>query len=343
MISLPTNAENVRKRFLDTPETAADFAGAAAFLEIGDRLGILPLLEKGDPVTAAEIAEATGLPVAGVADYLEAMTAAALVQDAPRTPGAVQLAADYEQTRYEAGYLSWALNANRPFIENSARFLHDREEAIRHHDRDFRQVAVSSHWMGSKGFYTEATDTIRAARPSRMVDLGAGTGRLLIDTLREFPDTTGVALDFSAGACEEARRAADRAGVGPRLEVVVRTIQSIADDPAPLEGADLIHAGFVFHDMMPEEESIADAVLANCRDALKPGGIMAITEAVPYVRNSRERRFSALVTYYHRTFMGRRLLDETEWKEKLLKASFAKVDCVQARFPTGRLFVATKK
>jgi hypothetical protein len=126
------------------------------------------------------------------------------------------------------------------------------------------------------------------------------------------------------------------------LTIVQRPIQSIATDPSPLAGAEVIHAGFVLHDMMPDEEHVAEAVMANCREALQPGGMMAVTEAVPYVRNSRERRFSAIVSYFHKQFMGRRLLSESEWAAKLRAAGFSDVRTIALAFPTGRLFVATR-
>jgi hypothetical protein len=69
---------------------------------------------------------------------------------------------------------------------------------------------------------------------------------------------------------------------------------------------------------------------------------MAITDAVPFVRNERERRFSTIVTYYHQQFMRRRLLTEQEWQEKLTKAGFGDTSVIAHRFPTGRLFIARK-
>lgn len=325
------------------PETAADIAGAAALLEIGDRLGILAHLEARGALTPDDLVTATGLPEAGVAAYLEAMSAAGLLtQDA--TPGLVRLCADYQDVRYEAGYSSWALNANRPFIENAELFLRSPEEARRTVHRDGRQVAVASEWMGSEGgFYAAALGTILKSDPKHVVDLGAGTARLLIEILKQVPTATATALDLSGEACVEARKAADLSGVGDRLRVVERSIQSVATDPEPLAGADVIHAGFVFHDMMPEEEDVADAVLANCHASLRDGGIMALTEAVPYVPNPRERRFSAIVTYFHRQYMGRRLLSVEEWTKKLTVAGFADVRVITPRFPTGRVFVATKR
>lgn len=79
-----------------------------------------------------------------------------------------------------------------------------------------------------------------------MVDLGAGTGRLVIEVLLERPASTGVALDMDAEACVEAGRSGSRAGVGDRITVIQRPIQSPATDPGPVEGADVVHAGFVF-------------------------------------------------------------------------------------------------
>ena len=323
-------------------ERAADAAGAAALLEIGDRVGLLPRFDLGQQVRAGELAEVTGLPEAGISGYLEALCSAGIIEEVSEGSGTFQTAADFSQIRYESGYLSWALNANRPFVEHAVEFFHDAREAGDRYRRDGRQVAVSSEWMGSFGFYPVALKTILDAKPSRVVDLGAGTGRLVIEILLSLTESTGVALDLDTEACAEARRSGDRAGVGERLTVVERSIQSVAADPSPVEGADVVHAGFVFHDMMPEEEDVADAVLANCREALAPGGMMAITEAVPYVQNTRERRFSAIVTYYHQQFMRRRLLNEKEWQDKLLSAGFSDVQCVSHRFPTGRLLVAVK-
>ncbi|MFD9741737.1 class I SAM-dependent methyltransferase [Umezawaea sp. NPDC059074] len=325
-----------------TREVVADAAGAAALLEIGDQLGLIPHLERGLPVTAAGLAADTGIRERGIANYLEALWSAGIVDRTPDTADAFQAVDDFAQIQYESGYVYWALAANRPFITNAVDFLNDPLEEGGSHLRDGRQVAVSSQWMGSKGFYPVALQTILDADPSHVVDLGAGTARLLIEILLRREETTALALDLDGPSCREAELAGKRAGVGDRLTVVERSIQSIADDATPVKGADLVHAGFVFHDMMPEEEEIADGVLANCRDALRPGGIMALTEAVPYVPDPRERRFSAIVTFYHKQFMRRRLLNEQEWTDKLLGAGFSSVECVQHRFPTGRLFIARK-
>lgn len=322
-------------------EVAADMAAVAALLEIADRLGVIHLLERGQPFSLAELAAAAEVPQDGAAQYIEALLAAAVITPVG-APGIYRAADDFDRRRHESGYLSWALNANRPFIEHAAEFMRSPVSARARYRREGLQVAVSSQWMGSHAFYPAALSTILDAAPRHAVDLGAGTGRLLIEILLALPGSTAVALDIDHGACVEAANASRKAGVEDRLRVVERPIQSVADDPSPVEGADVVHAGFVFHDLLPDEEQVADAVLANCRDALRPGGIMAITDAVPYAPDERERRFGAIVTYYHKQFMGRRLLDEKQWQDKLSSAGFSDVKCIQHRFPSGRLFVAYK-
>lgn len=322
-----------------TTETAADLAAAAALLEIAEGLGLSPLLDRGAPFTLEELAGAASLPEGAAAGLLEALLAGGLVERAD-DPHKFLPCADMADRRYEAGYLSWALSANRPYVENAAEILRDPHGAAEKYQRDGRRVAVSSRWVGTKGFYPAAFATILDCRPKRIADLGAGAGALVINVLRALPESSGVVLDLSAAACEEAGRAAGRAGVGERLEVVNRRIESLVDDPAPVAGADLVHAGFVMHDVVSDPETF-HAVLRACREAMAPNGRLIVTDAVPYSADSRERMFSALFTYLHAAFMGVALPTEEQWRESFQAAGFSNVSCVEHRLPGARMFVAT--
>ncbi len=55
----------------------------------------------------------------------------------------------------------------------------------------------------------------------RFLDLGTGTGCLLLALLSEFPQATGVGIDISAGAVRAARRNAGRLGFGERAHFAV--------------------------------------------------------------------------------------------------------------------------
>lgn len=57
------------------------------------------------------------------------------------------------------------------------------------------------------------------APPPRILDLGTGTGCLLLAALSEFPDATGIGIDRSPAAAEVARRNAEATGLADRVEI----------------------------------------------------------------------------------------------------------------------------
>jgi release factor glutamine methyltransferase len=59
----------------------------------------------------------------------------------------------------------------------------------------------------------------RRGQPLTMLDLGTGTGCLLIAMLHECPAASGLGIDLSSGACEIARANALANGVGERCEI----------------------------------------------------------------------------------------------------------------------------
>jgi release factor glutamine methyltransferase len=56
--------------------------------------------------------------------------------------------------------------------------------------------------------------------PKRILDLGTGTGCILLSLLQEFPDAIGVGVDLAVGACETARQNAIRLGLENRVTFV---------------------------------------------------------------------------------------------------------------------------
>lgn len=60
-----------------------------------------------------------------------------------------------------------------------------------------------------------------AGRPIRILDLGTGSGCILITLLAELPQATGVGVDISRGALDMARENADAVGVADRARFVV--------------------------------------------------------------------------------------------------------------------------
>lgn len=59
------------------------------------------------------------------------------------------------------------------------------------------------------------------ARPLRLLDLGVGSGCLLLTLLREYPEATGVGMDASEAALAMARENADSLGVAARARLTL--------------------------------------------------------------------------------------------------------------------------
>ena len=65
----------------------------------------------------------------------------------------------------------------------------------------------------------------------RLLDLGTGTGCIMLSLLHELPDATGVAIDLSAGALEIAALNASRLGLSDRVEFRIGSwFEPIAED-----------------------------------------------------------------------------------------------------------------
>ena len=100
------------------PRDAADLAAAAVLLEIGDRLGVSHLLDGNASVTVAQLADAASIPMVAAAGYAQALLAAGLLTPTDR-PQQLMPCEDLADWRYAAGYVTWALDANRPFIDHA--------------------------------------------------------------------------------------------------------------------------------------------------------------------------------------------------------------------------------
>lgn len=319
-------------------ENAADLAANTAWLEIADNVGISALLDGKAPFTLRETATLGRMPEVGANSLLRGLVAAGLLdQDGEFFTPCPEMA----RRRYEAGYLSWALTANRPYLDHAEKYLREPDAVAGRFERDGRSVAISSRWIGSGGFYPDQCAALLDGEPRRIVDLGSGAGRLLIQLLTALPGSSGLALDMSADACKTAEQAAQEAGVADRLTVINRPIQSLLDDPEPVRDASVVHAGFVLHDVV-DDPAVLDGILRACRDGLIADGRLVVTEAVPYAQDQRERAFSALFTYLHAASMEVRLLSENEWRAAFETAGFGEVTTTPLPMPGSRLFVATR-
>lgn len=317
-------------------------AGFAILLEIGAEYGVIELLQSLESVNAKEISQQCGINASVISTYLDSLCLVGLIEIAQENPITTYRACNhFEDVINEVGYLSWALRACAPLIDNARQFAENNEQAQQKYPRSGSLVARTSKWMGGKSFYPHPENAICALSPQKLVDLGSGSGEFLIRMLRKIPQATGVGIDLSTSATQQAQNAAQISGESHRLEFITAPIQTLVHDPSLLDGADVIHAGFVLHDLIPTEVETLDALLLTCRTHA-PQGTLVIVDAIPFAQSEWERPFAVAFNYLHNHFMSRMLLSEKAWTQKLNQAGYSQVSIAVLDHPGGRMFIASK-
>lgn len=104
-----------------------------------------------------------------------------------------------------------------------------------------------------------------AIRPHhRVLEIGCGTGSLLVAIKQLHPEADVTGLDPDAKALARARRKAERAGVSIRLD------QAFADNmPYPDATFDRVLSSFMFHHL---QQADRERALREARRVLEPGG-----------------------------------------------------------------------
>jgi SAM-dependent methyltransferase len=130
-------------------------------------------------------------------------------------------------------------------------------------------------WLGARSAHRRLVAAAAPAPGSTVLEVGCGTGNLLVAAARAQPAATVVGLDPDAAALERARAKAARRGLPIRVE------QGFADElPHPDGSVDQVLSAFMFHHLPPEAKR---AMLAEVRRVLVPGGrlLLADFEGMP--------------------------------------------------------------
>jgi demethylmenaquinone methyltransferase/2-methoxy-6-polyprenyl-1,4-benzoquinol methylase len=110
-----------------------------------------------------------------------------------------------------------------------------------------------------------ALELARLGESARALDVGTGTGDFALALMARSPrSATVTGVDISAGMLEVAARRAARAGLGPRYERVIASVESL---PFPDGVFDVALAGFVIRNVGDIPRG-----LAEMRRVLRPGG-----------------------------------------------------------------------
>lgn len=320
--------------------SASAFAGSAILFELAEEYGVFDYLREAPTLDPISMAAASGFSPVLMERYLRALTTAGLVEQ--ETESCVESAPRYRRSGIfndmvnGTGYLSWSLRACGPLIDHAREYADDWQRASSLYPRNGKLVARTSRWIGERSFYPQSEEAILRQQPKHVIDLGAGSAGLLIRCLLQMsPDTMGTAVDISPEACEHARGEIAAAGLSDRIKVICAPVQDVDAYREEIAKADLVHAGFVLHDVLHEHPEGFEEVLSAARHAT-----LIIVEAVPYVASEREKEFSAAFSFLHEAFMGLNLQTEAQWRAHLAKAGYPAVEIQELDMPGARLIMA---
>ena len=120
------------------------------------------------------------------------------------------------------------------------------------------------------------------AAPRRVLDLGAGDGRLLELVLRARPGARGVALDFSPAMLQQLEA---RFGATPDVEILNHNL----DEPLPALGTfDVVVSSFAIHHVAHERKR---QLYQEIWSLLEPGGVFCNLEHVSSPSSAAHARF----------------------------------------------------
>jgi SAM-dependent methyltransferase len=242
------------------------FRSAMAALDLfavylGDRLGLYRALARGGFATSAELAERTDTNERYVREWLEQQAVSGILDvDVAEAeagerryrlpPEHIEVLAEQESLSYEAHKAIDIVRAARPLPELVDAFrtggglpaLPWEPEGRAEFNRARFVQLLGTRWLPS---IPEVDARLRSDPPTRVADLGCGTGWSSVAMARAYPNIRVDGFDLDAAAISRAREHAREAGVEDRVSFHAR-------DAAELTGAkryELVTVFEALHDM----------------------------------------------------------------------------------------------
>lgn len=132
------------------------------------------------------------------------------------------------------------------------------------HDLFLPFYDLVTRWMGADRIRRSLVEQTALRPGERVLDVGCGTGTLLVLLQRRSPAVEAVGLDPDPRALLRARRKAERAGASVKLD------QGFSDAlPYPDASFDHVFSSYMLHHLPGPEKR---ATLREIRRVLKPGG-----------------------------------------------------------------------
>lgn len=259
---------------------------SAALIIVGDKLGLYKTLAEAGPMDSATLARRTGTAERYVREWLAAQAASGYVAYDPSSekfhlePEQAMVFADESSPVFLAGFFEIAEATFRAVPKIVDGFRSGRGVGWHEHHRclfcgteRFFRTSYLHHLVGE---WLPALDGVvdKLQRGATVADVGCGHGASTILMARAFPNSHFFGFDYHSPSIEQARQAADAAGIGDRI-----TFEVAAAKDFPARDYDLVTFFDCLHDM---GDPVGAA--AHVRSALKPDGTWLIVEPFAHDR-----------------------------------------------------------
>ena len=255
---------------------------------LGDVLGLYRALERGDSMTAPELATETGIFERYAREWLEQQAAAGIlaVDDVSAQaderryvlpPGHIEPLLDPESPHSIAPFCKSfvAVSGAMPDLVAAFRsggpvpwsaYGRDMVEAQGDFNRPWLLGSLGTEYLPS---IPDIHDRLTSEPGARVADVACGVGWAAISLARAYPNITVDGLDLDEPSIEIASRNAQEAGVADRVRFEAKD----AADPTLESRYDLAIVVEAIHDL-----SQPVAVLSAIRTMLKPGGTLIVAD-----------------------------------------------------------------
>ena len=259
---------------------------SAALVVVGDKLGLYKALADAGPMNAATLARRTGTHERYVREWLAAQAASGYVayDDSAETfrlePEQAMVFANEGSPAFLAGFFEIAEAAFRAVPKVVDGFRSGRGVGWHEHHRclfcgteRFFRTSYLHHLVGE---WLPALDGVvdKLQRGATVADVGCGHGASTILMAKAFPNARIIGFDYHSPSIEQARQAAEAAGVAGQV-----TFEVAAAKDFPARDYDLVTFFDCLHDM---GDPVGAA--AHVRSALKPDGTWLIVEPFAHDR-----------------------------------------------------------
>jgi 2-polyprenyl-3-methyl-5-hydroxy-6-metoxy-1,4-benzoquinol methylase len=278
--------ESKLEQFMGQAVTDLGAAMNGALVMVGDELGLWEAMADGEPMTASEVAERSGISERYVREWLSAQAASGYVEyDADEDsftlpPEQAMAFANKNSPVYMLGGYHVVSSAFKDHERIAERFRRGKGFGWHEHDPElflgtevFFRPGYQAHLVGEWLPALEGVeDKLRSG--AKVADIGCGHGISTVLMAKAYPESTFHGFDYHEASIERAKQIAEEEGVADNTEFAVASAKDY-----PGEGYDLVCFFDCLHDM-------GDPVgaMKHVRETLDEDGTVMLVE--PFAKDT---------------------------------------------------------